>query len=126
MSYKKAWIFAIGGEGLTSVEVYNISLNQWFQAPHLNTDRSDASSCEQDDYIYTFGGLGCRAGYQLADIERLDAKKVSLGTDGIEWEVMQIKDDCVSKPSKRESACMVSYDNDRILILGGDGDPNGF
>ena len=62
-NFKNKWVLAIGGEQLTSVEVFKINDNIWYGLPDLNKDRADASSCEQGDYVYTFGGLKSNAGY---------------------------------------------------------------
>ena len=93
-SYDKSWIFAIGGQQLDTTEVYSIEQDVWYEAPALNKERENASSCEQAKYVYTFGGLKSQAGYQLNDIERLNAERLVSGDaadDVVAWETLQIK-----------------------------------
>ena len=79
---------------MTEVDGYSIKGDKWFEAPSLNKERADASSCEQGDFIYTFGGLKYSAGFQLADIERLNVteftrRRINVNTI-VEWEQVQI------------------------------------
>lgn len=71
--FKMVWVFAIGGDSLDQCEVYSIEEDVWYDAPSLKTQRADASSCEQGNYVYTFGGLKSTAGYLLDCFERLNA-----------------------------------------------------
>ena len=87
-SYDKSWIFAIGGEQLSTTEIYNIEQNMWYEAPDLNKERENASSCEQGEYVYVFGGLKSQAGYQLNDIERLNAELLASGYANVAWETL--------------------------------------
>ena len=95
----------------------------WYEAPNLNTERVDASSCELGDYIYTFGGLKSQAGYLLKTFERLNADRLTRGEEGVVWErfeVKQLLDE--TSLSARERALMVAVSDRDILIMGGEGD----
>ena len=112
---------------MSSVDCYNINIDQWFEAPPVHKERADASSCEQGDFIYTFGGLKFSAGYQLADIERLNAiqftqqKRNNAGST-LAWELMNITTEDTIILTRRENAVMAPLNERQILILGGDGE----
>ena len=94
----------------------------WYEAPNLNTERVDASSCELGAYIYTFGGLKSQAGYLLKTFERLNADLLTQGEKGVVWERFEVKQslDGISL-SARERALMVAVSDGEILIMGGEG-----
>ena len=123
VSFSESHIFIIGGELLTSVDCYNIRSNTWSEAPAVNKERADASSCEQGDFVYTFGGLKSKAGYQLADIERLNARHFIQGRSRKNtWELLQLTSSDGNILTRRENAIMTSVNDREILILGGDGE----
>lgn len=73
--------------------------------------------------MYTFGGLKSKVGYQLADIERLNARHFTQGrTRNNVWELLKLTSSDGNILTRRENSIMISITDREILILGGDGE----
>ncbi|CAK8685755.1 unnamed protein product [Clavelina lepadiformis] len=53
-------IYAIGGNGLSSVEKYNLDTKTWIDVPSMNEKRRGGSACVVDGLIWVFGGEGVK------------------------------------------------------------------
>ena len=75
--FSDKFIFLVGGqilgEATNSVTYYDVDEHQWKDAPALNQERLENSSCQHGDFIYTFGGLDSDRIGQTT-IERLNVK----------------------------------------------------
>ena len=73
----------VGGEidDITaSVDVYDIAKGAWLEGPALNEARYCNSSCQQGDFVFTFGGYDANDD-RISSIEFLNAKKYLIEGD---------------------------------------------
>ena len=72
--FDQAFIFAIAGFYLNSVDIYSIAGDFWFEGPPLAIDRRHHSSCSLGDNLYTFGGYSLKERRFITQIEFLNAQ----------------------------------------------------
>ena len=72
-------------QDLNSVDMYEISSNNWSPAPALNIARIGHSSCVLGDKIFTFCGRNSRKQIHHNSAEILDARAVVNGDQGVNW-----------------------------------------
>ena len=65
-----------------TVERYNLDRDIWESSPPLNKQRSRASSCRHDDFVYVFCGLAEEGA--INTIERVALKSMHSG-----WELIE-------------------------------------
>lgn len=116
--YADSFLFRSGGFNFDTdvkarVEVYDLAINTWSEAPRLNMRRSHHSSCVAGHVLAVFGGAawGERGECHL---ETIDAHAVVRGGE-VAWERIPL-----SIP-RRSHAMMVALNSAEIFIAGGEG-----
>ena len=72
-------IYAIGGIGLASMEVYSTDTRVWTSCKSMHTIRQDFASVLLGHDIYVLGGRRSPAGHALATVERFNVQKQAWG-----------------------------------------------
>ena len=101
-----------------TVDMYNISNDQWTKAPKLNQNRANHSSCVLQNQIYVFCGMTYQkdgAVEPTNTIECLNAIDWVINMQA-EWELIQLKSGSISE---RYQSMVAPISLTQILILGG-------
>ena len=104
-------IYAVGGEGLNSVEKYDLSKNRWIEMPSMIRKRSNAMLLIDNGYLYAFFGKGENGEYPES-IERLNIQN-----DKSVWEMILF-----SNPNNIDTklyGCGLFQVDELIYFLGG-------
>jgi len=112
----KGYLYCIGGED-KKAERYNLTENYWEDLPSLKLERSGSTAyfCEDNDYLYLFGGFLSLKNNNTDLVIRI---KVVKDLIDIGWE------DCfINKTSpliKKSLMCVIPVTSSTILLVGGD------
>ena len=105
-------IYAVGGDGLNSVEKYDISKDAWIEIASMIRKRSNAMLTADNGYLYAFFGKGENGEYP-GSIER-----INIQSDNSVWEMILF-----SNPSNIDTklyGCGVyQADDELIYFIGG-------